>query len=105
MKKQFLMVAMLIGMFTTAQSFAQVAEETKVDGPKGERPKREDMFTKLDSDADGKLSQAEIEKSDKKFLKENFVTIDTNKDNFIDKAELKAYRDNRKAEKQSKAKS
>lgn len=96
------MVAMLIGMFTTAQSFAQEVKREKLTG---DRPRREDMFTKLDTDADGKLSQAEIEKSDKKFLKENFVTIDTNKDNFIDKAELKAYRDSRRAEKLSKPKS
>ena len=99
MKNKFLMVAMLVGMFTTVQSFAQEVKEAK-----GEKPKRENMFTKLDTDADGKLSQAEIEKSDKKFLKENFAVIDTNKDNFIDKDELKAYRETRKAEK-AKAKS
>lgn len=99
------MVAMLIGMFTTAQSFAQEIKETQLERPKSDKLKREDMFTKLDADADGKLSQAEIEKSDKKFLKENFVTIDTNKDNFIDRQELKAYRDSRRAEKLSKEKS
>ena len=97
MNKKWLMVIMLVSMFTTVQSFAQEVKETK-----GNKPKREDMFTKLDSDANGKLSQAEVDKSDKKFLKEKFADIDTTKDNFIDKEELKAYREKRKAEKKEK---
>lgn len=99
MKNKFLMVAMLIGMFTTVQSFAQEVKE-----PKGDRPKREDMFAKLDTDADGKISQAEADKAEKGKLKENFAAIDTNKDGFIDKTELKAYRDAKRAERKSKQK-
>jgi len=97
MNKKWLMVIMLVSMFTTVQSFAQEVKE-----PKGDKPKREDMFTKLDSDADGKLSKVEIEKSDKKFLKVNFAEIDTNKDSFVNRDELKAYREKRKAEKKDK---
>ena len=97
MNKKWLMVIMLVSMFTTVQSFAQ--EKVKGDKPNGEK-----MFAALDTDADGKLSEAEVDKAQRGKLKENFVAIDTNKDKFIDKDELTAYRDKRKAEKEAKQK-
>jgi len=95
MNKKWLMVIMLVSLFTTVQSFAQ---------DKQERPKQdaEKMFAKLDTDGDGKISMAEAEKAQKGKLKENFATIDTNKDSYLDKEELKAYRDARKAKKKAK---
>jgi len=95
MNKKGLLVIMLISTFTTVQSFAQEQQD-------GYKPKRENTFAKLDTDADGKLSKAEADKSEKGKLKENFTAIDANKDGFIDKPELKAYRDVKCAEKATK---
>jgi Ca2+-binding EF-hand superfamily protein len=95
MNKKGLLVIMLISMFTTAQSFAQEQQD-------GNKPKRENIFAKLDTDADGKLSKAEADKAEKGKLTENFTAIDANKDGFIDKPELKAYRDAKRAERAAK---
>ena len=46
MNKKWLMVIMLVSLFTTVQSFAQ----DKQDRPK---PDPEKMFAKLDTDSDG----------------------------------------------------
>lgn len=96
MNKKWLMVIMLVSMFTTAQSFAQDTNKRQ----KGEGGEK--MFAALDTDSDGKLSVAEVDKAQKGKLKENFAEIDANKDKFIDKDELKAYREKRKAEKKEK---
>ncbi|MFL9845163.1 EF-hand domain-containing protein [Flavobacterium rhizosphaerae] len=61
----------------------------------------EKMFEKLDADGDGKISMAEAEKAPKGRLKENFATIDTNKDTYLDKEELKTYRKERMAKRKS----
>jgi Ca2+-binding EF-hand superfamily protein len=95
MNRKWLMVVMLISMFTTVQSFAQ-------DKEKRQRPDGGKMFATLDTDNDGKISVAEADKAQRGKLKENFVTIDTNKDNYLDKEELKAYREKRKAERAEK---
>jgi len=95
MNKKWLIVIMLVSMFTTVQSFAQ-------DKVKREKPDGQKMFAALDTDADGKISEAEADKAQRGKLKENFAEIDTNKDKFIDKEELKAYREKRKAERQEK---
>ncbi|MXN92646.1 hypothetical protein GR160_15565 [Flavobacterium sp. Sd200] len=98
MNKKWLMVFMLAGIFTTAQSFAQEGKQ--------ERPRQdpEQMFKALDTDADGKLSEAEVEKAQRGRLKENFAEIDTNKDKFIDKDELKAFREKRRSERKQNRK-
>lgn len=96
MKMKFLGVMMLAALFTTAAATAQ-EKEKKHDGKgKGE------MFAKLDTDNDGKISKAEADKGDKVKLKENFATIDTNKDSFIDKDEMKAYRQEKRKNKEMK---
>jgi Ca2+-binding EF-hand superfamily protein len=95
MNKKWLMVIMLVSMFTTVQSFAQ---EGKQDRPKGDPDK---MFKALDTDADGKLSKAEVEKAQRGRLKDNFEAIDTNKDSFLDKTEITAYREKQKSERKS----
>jgi Ca2+-binding EF-hand superfamily protein len=92
MNKQWIMVIMLVSIFTTTASFAQDKKET----PKPEPGK---MFNALDTDADGKLSVAEVDKAQRGKLKEDFTVIDTNKDSYLDKEELKAYREKRKSEK------
>jgi len=97
MNKKWLMVIMLVSMFTTVQTFAQ-------DNEKKQKPDGGKMFAALDTDADGKISEAEAEKAQRGKLKENFAQIDTNKDKFIDKEELKAYREKRRAEKKDKQK-
>ena len=89
MKSKVVMLLMAVGLFTTG-AMAQ------------EKPKKGDkagMLEKLDTDKDGKLSKAEVDASDKGSLKEKFAVIDTNKDLYLDKEELKAYRKEKKAEK------
>jgi len=97
MNKKWLMVIMLVSIFTTAQSFAQ----EKQDRPKGDPEK---MFKALDTDADGKLSKAEVEKAQRGRLKDNFDAIDTNKDTFLDRAEITAYREKQKSERKQRRK-
>lgn len=97
MNKKWLMVVMVAGLFTTA-GFSQ---ETKQERPKQDPEK---MFKTLDTDADGKLSEAEVEKAQRGRLKENFAEIDTNKDKFIDKEELKAFREKRRSERKQNRK-
>jgi len=96
MNKKWLMVLMLASIFTTGQSFAQ-------DKTGGKKP-HENKFKELDTNGDGKLSLAEAEKSPKGKLKENFAAIDTNKDSYLDKEELKAYKKEKKAHKKAKQK-
>lgn len=85
MIRKYLTVMMLGSVLATTGAYAQ-------DKPEKQKRDPQEMFNKLDTDKDGKLSQAEVEKSEKGRLKENFATIDTNKDSFLDKEELAAYR-------------
>jgi len=94
MMKHFLVAGLLIA--TTLVSAKTFAQEQQPQQPKHDR---EGFFKKIDTDGDGKLSKAEVDaaasKDDNKGLaklKENFDTIDANKDGFLDKDELKAYR-------------
>lgn len=94
MKTKFLAVALLAAFFTTAGA---VAQEKKL-----QQRDPEAAFKKLDTNADGKLSLEEVEKAPRGKMKENFTAIDTNKDSFLDKEELKAYRETKKLEKGEK---
>ncbi len=96
--KNLFKVMVLGAVLTTTGAFAQEEPQQVQERPKGQRDPQE-MFNKLDADKDGKLSLAEVEKAQKGKLKENFTTIDTNKDNFLDKEELLAYRKAQKAKK------
>jgi len=91
MNKKWLMVLMLGGIFTTGAVAQERVSQTK---PSGEK-----MIAKIDTDGDGKISKDEADKAPKGKLKENFATIDTNKDSYLDKEEIKAYRKEKKAEK------
>lgn len=95
MNKKWLMVFMLAGIFTTAQSFAQEGNQER------QRQDPDKMFKTLDTDADGKLSKEEVEKMQRGKLKEDFAAIDTNKDSYLDKEELKAYREKRRSERKA----
>jgi Ca2+-binding EF-hand superfamily protein len=95
MNTKWLKVIMLAALFATAGVNAQ-DKTTKA------KPDHAKMLVTLDTDKDGKLSKAEVDKSDKEKLKENFAAIDANKDSYLDKAEVKAYKDKKKAEKKAK---
>ncbi|MES2487885.1 MAG: EF-hand domain-containing protein [Bacteroidota bacterium] len=96
MNKKWLMVLMLGGIFTTGAVAQEKVSEKK---PAGEK-----MIAKVDTDSDGKISKDEADKAPKGKLKENFAAIDTNKDNYLDKEEIKAYRKEKKAEMQPSTK-
>jgi Ca2+-binding EF-hand superfamily protein len=72
---------------SAAVAFAQSTEKA----PTG-KPERGAMFAKMDLDSDGRISRDEASKSDRKRLQEKFDTIDANKDGFLDKPELIAFR-------------
>jgi Ca2+-binding EF-hand superfamily protein len=83
MKGKIAAAFIMAAMFGTTTVSAQEIEKTG--------NKRQEMFKKLDTDGDGKISMGEAEKSPKGKIKENFAQIDTNKDSFLDKDELKAF--------------
>ncbi|MFB6457156.1 hypothetical protein ACE38W_17930 [Chitinophaga sp. Hz27] len=95
MMKHFFAAGILMMTMVTAKTYAQQPQQQE---PQQHQPgDREGFFKKIDKDGDGKLSKAEVEAASKENkrlekLNENFATIDTNKDGFIDKAELKAFR-------------
>jgi len=63
----------------------ELKDAPKPDNNNHERPKPEDLVTKLDVNKDGKISKEEA----KGPLGEDFQTIDTNNDGFITLEELK----------------
>ena len=83
--KIFISAAMLCILSGTAS-----AQQTAKAGH--DRPSPAAMFQKIDLDNDGKISKDEASKSDRKRLHEKFDDIDANKDGFLDKAELMAFR-------------
>jgi len=93
MIKKFFVVALLVTAFTTAKTYAQEQQPQPQ-----QKHHHEGIFQKLDTDKDGKISKAEADKQEKgRFsLKEKFDVIDANKDSFVDKEELKAYRKSQK---------
>ncbi|MFP9112749.1 hypothetical protein ACLI1A_02335 [Flavobacterium sp. RHBU_3] len=95
--KNTLLRAMVLGcVLTAATGFAQ--DKTT------EKPQRngEKMFEKLDADGDGKLSKDEVAKAERPMLKDKFDEIDTNKDKYLDKDELKAFREKQMANRKKK---
>jgi len=85
--KHFLVAGLLMTTLVSVKTYAQQPQQHD----------REGFFKKIDTDGDGKLSKAEVDaaaKDNKRLskLSENFTAIDTNKDTYLDKDELKAYR-------------
>ena len=65
-------------------------------------PRSADHFSKADTNADGKLSRAEVAKAMPQLLGK-FDGIDTNKDGQLSRGELSAWRKAHKGERQAKA--
>ncbi|MFT4024848.1 MAG: hypothetical protein QM664_13815 [Flavihumibacter sp.] len=55
----------------------------------------EEIFKKLDTNADDKISKEEADKAEFKMIKDHFAEIDTNSDGFITKEEFKAFKPKR----------
>ena len=73
----------------TSPAFA----DAPADGAKGDRAhKMHERMKAADKDGDGKFSREEANASLPRIAK-NFDAIDTNKDGFVTKDELKAFRD------------
>ncbi|MFH1045095.1 MAG: calcium sensor EFh [Pseudomonadota bacterium] len=69
-------------------------------GAKG--PRAAGLFSKADTDGDGKLSRAEVEKAMPHLLGK-FDSIDTNKDGQLSRGELHAWKKANRGERQAKA--
>ena len=65
-------------------------------------PRSASHFSKADTDGDGKLSRAEVEKAMPHLLGK-FDSIDTNKDGQLSRGELSAWKKAHKGERQAKA--
>jgi Ca2+-binding EF-hand superfamily protein len=88
MKKTFLSLAILVSVLSCKSTQETSKPETTSQRTSTEQSGRsnpEEMFTKMDTNTDGKLSKEEV----KGPLAEKFSEIDTNKDGFISKDELK----------------
>ena len=87
------LVTTLLGLsFGASAAFAQAP----VAPPKGERAHRmHERLNAADTDGDGKISRAEAAALPR--LAKHFDEIDTNKDGFLTKEELKAHREQRLA--------
>jgi len=73
----------------TAPAFA----DAPADGAKGDhRHKMHERMKAADKDGDGKIRRAEADASLPRLAK-NFDAIDTNKDGFVTKDEMKAFRE------------
>ena len=83
---------LLIAGISASAAFAQTLPEP----PKGDRAaKMHERIKAADKDGDGKLSRAEAVALPR--LAKHFDEIDTNKDGFITKEEMKAFHDKRAA--------
>ena len=97
-KVNYAFVAVLLSAgFGASAVFAQ----TPIEPPKGERGDRaQKMHERLkaaDKDGDGKISRAEAVALPR--IAKHFDEIDTNKDGFVTREELKAFHDKRAANK------
>ncbi len=87
MKKIDLILVVLVFIFGTTELWAQQQRR--------ERPNPKKVLHLLDTDKDGKISKAEVERAPRKYeqaprkyLYDNFEQIDQNKDKYIDLTEL-----------------
>ena len=95
-KVNFAIITVLLSAsIVTSAVFAQTPPEA----PKGDRAhKMHERFKAADKDGDGKISRAEAVALPR--IAKHFDEIDTNKDGFVTKEELKAQHDKRAAQKQ-----
>lgn len=104
MNKKWFAALAVAALFSTAGAVAQEKKATTLQPQqqgnlKQGQVKRGQMFNKIDTDKDGKISKAEADAAPKDKFSQNFAVIDKNQDNYLDKEELKAYRKEKKAEK------
>lgn len=64
----------------------QSRQQRRGNQPRGERPQFADLLSQMDSNKDGKLSQAEVNGP----LKNDFAKIDKDEDGFISEEEFKS---------------
>ena len=90
--------ALLSASIGASSAFAQAPAQAPTDAPKGERAhKMHERMKAADKDGDGKISRAEAVAMPR--LAKHFDEIDTNKDGFLSKEELKASREKHAAHK------
>ena len=81
----------LIATLLAASAASIAFAEAPADAPKGERAhKMHERFKAADKDGDGKISREEANAALPRIAR-NFDAIDTNKDGFVTKEELRAY--------------
>ena len=83
--------ALLSASIGASSAFAQAPAQAPTDAPKGERAhKMHERMKAADKDGDGRISRAEAAELPR--LARHFDEIDTNKDGFITKEEMRAHR-------------
>ena len=91
-------VAVVTVLLSAGIGTSAVLAQTPPEAPKGDRAhKMHDRIKAADKDGDGKISRAEAVALPR--IAKHFDEIDTNKDGFVTKEELKARRDKRAAQK------
>jgi Ca2+-binding EF-hand superfamily protein len=84
MKKKCLAI-ITVALFFTCKSFSQTKSTQNENPQEKGRPNIEELFAKMDSNQDSKLSKEEV----KGPLKNDFSKIDLNNDGFLTKEEIK----------------
>ncbi|MDO5970695.1 EF-hand domain-containing protein [Flavivirga aquimarina] len=84
MKCNRLKTTFFIGMVSFLFTLNANAQSSERDQQDKKRPSIDELFTKMDENEDGKLSEKEV----KGPLKKDFAKIDTDEDGFITKEEL-----------------
>ncbi len=83
MKSNFSKTASIV-LFTALLALSAVAQPSNGGGPPGQPPSVDQLFEHMDRNKDNRLSQDEIQGP----LKNDFSKVDTNKDGYLTKAEL-----------------
>ncbi|MCA0396331.1 MAG: EF-hand domain-containing protein [Bacteroidetes bacterium] len=89
MHKKCTLALLLASSLVTVSALAQ---DNKQPPP---RRDPEEIFKKLDTNSDDKISKEEADKAAFKMIKDHFTDIDSNKDGYISKDEFKAFRPKR----------
>ena len=94
-------VALVTVLLSASIGATAAFAHTPVEPPKGERGRHmHERMKAADKDGDGRISRAEAAAMPR--LAKHFDEIDTNKDGFITKDEMKAHREKRMAERAKK---